>query len=77
MDTNPLYAKNPYEIMKQAAGLVNPAYTDGVRYSLPEGFKPLMAAVEKGEPVEPTLAKIQETLKNLAEKEGYAVKSAP
>ena len=42
-----------------------------------EGLKPLAAAVEKGEPVEPTLAKVQEMLKALAEKEGYAVKSAP
>jgi ABC-type glycerol-3-phosphate transport system substrate-binding protein len=77
MDTNPLYAKNPYEVMKQSAGLVNPNFTDGVRYDLREGFKPLMAAVEKGEPIEPTLAKVQEMLKALAEKEGYAVKSAP
>jgi multiple sugar transport system substrate-binding protein len=73
MDTNPLYATNPYEVMKQAAGLVNPAYTDGVRYSVSEGIKPLSAAIEKGDPLEPTLAQCQDTLKALAEKEGYEV----
>lgn len=73
MDTNPLYAMNPYDIMKQASGLVNPNYTDAVRYSLVEGFKPLMAAVEKGEPVEATLPAVQDALKSLAEKEGYEV----
>lgn len=77
MDANPLYAMNPYDVMRQAAGLVNPKYTDAVRYSLVEGFKPLAAAVEQGQPVEPTLAQVQESLKSLAEKEGYEVVTAP
>lgn len=77
MDTNPLYAANPYDIMKQAAGMVNPKYTDAVRYSVGEGIKPLTAAVEQGQPLEPTLAQCQDALKSLAEKEGYEVVTAP
>lgn len=77
MDTNPLYAFNPYEIMKQAAGLVNPKFTDAVRYSIGEGLKPYTTAVEQGTPVEPTLADCQATLTNLAIKEGYEVVTQP
>jgi len=77
MDTNPLYAFNPYDIMKDAAGLVNPNYTDAVRYSIGEGIKPLMAAVEQGLPLEPTLADCQAALESLAAKEGYEVVKQP
>ena len=77
MDTNPLYAMNPYEIMKQAAGLVNPGYTDAVRYSVGEGIKPLTTAIEQDKPTEPTLADCQTQLKILAEKEGYEVVTTP
>jgi ABC-type glycerol-3-phosphate transport system substrate-binding protein len=77
MDNNPLYAFNPYDIMKQAAGLVNPNYTDAVRYSVGDGLKPLNTAVEEGNPVEPTLPDCQTELKSLAEKEGYEVVTSP
>lgn len=77
MDTNPLYAMNPYDIMKQAAGLVNPVYTDAVRYSVIEGIKPLTTAIEQDKPTEPTLADCQTQLKILAEKEGYEVVTTP
>ena len=77
MDTNPLYAANPYDVMKQAAGLVNPNFTDAVRYSIGGGLQPLNTAVEQGNPVEPTLADCQKTLKDLAEKEGYEVVTSP
>ena len=73
MDTNPLYASNPYAVMKEASGLVNPDYSDSVRYSLPEGFKPLDTAVEKGTSVKDSLKAVQDNLKALAEKEGYEV----
>ena len=77
MDTNPLYAMNPYDVMKEASGLVNPNYTDSVRYSLNEGFKPFLAAVEQGLPTEATLADVQAALASLAAKEGYEVVPAP
>lgn len=77
MDTNPLYASNPYAVMKEASGMVNPKYTDAVRYSVAEGIKPLTAAIEQGQPVEPTLKACQDALKSLAEKEGYEVVTAP
>jgi multiple sugar transport system substrate-binding protein len=77
MDTNPLYAMNPYDIMKQATSLVHPDYTDAVRYSLVEGFKPVAQAIETGESVEAALPAAQEALKALAEKEGYEVLSQP
>jgi ABC-type glycerol-3-phosphate transport system substrate-binding protein len=73
MDTNPLYASNPYAIMKEAASLVNPSYSDSVRYSLTEGIKPLDTAVEKGTSVKESLKAVQDNLKALAEKEGYEV----
>jgi multiple sugar transport system substrate-binding protein len=74
---NPLYAFSPYDVMKQAAGLVNPKYTDAVRYSVADGIKPLTSAIEQGNPVEPTLADCQTELKSLAEKEGYEVVTQP
>jgi multiple sugar transport system substrate-binding protein len=77
MDTNPLYAMNPYDIMKQAAGLVNPAFTDGVRYSIIEGLKPLTTAIEQDKPTEPTLPDCQKALTDLASKEGYEVVTTP
>lgn len=77
MDTNPLYAMNPFDVMKEASGLVNPKYTDSVRYSLNEGFKPFAAAVEQGLPTEATLADVQAALASLAAKEGYEVVTAP
>jgi len=78
MDTNPLYAMNPYDIMKQAAGLVSTAaFTDGVRYSIGEGLKPLTTAIEQDKPVEPTLPDCQKQLQILAEKEGYEVVTTP
>jgi len=77
LDTNPLYAFNPYETMKEAVGLVHPDYTDAVRYSLVDGFKPAYEAIEKGESVEASLPAVQETLANLAAKEGYEVVSEP
>lgn len=77
MDTNPLYASNPYDVMKESASLVNPAYTDSVRYSVAEGLKPMYAAIEQDLPIGPTLQSAQDTLKALAEKEGYEVVTQP
>jgi ABC-type glycerol-3-phosphate transport system substrate-binding protein len=77
MDTNPLYAMNPYEVMVEATGLVHPDYSDSVRYSLPEGFKPVYQAIEAGTSVEAALPALQESLTALAEKEGYEVVSQP
>ncbi len=78
MDTNPLYAMNPYQIMKDATGYVkNAGFTDAVRYSIGEGLKPLTTAIEQDKPTEPTLADCQTQLKILAEKEGYEVVTTP
>ena len=77
MDINPLYASNPYDVMKEAASLVNPAYTDAVRYSIAEGLKPMYTAIEQDLPIGPTLQSAQDTLKALAEKEGYEVVTQP
>jgi len=77
LDKSPLYAFNPYEVMKEAVGLVNPNYSDAVRYSLRDGIKPAMEAIEKGESVEAALPACQELLTNLAEKEGYEVVTSP
>jgi maltose-binding protein MalE len=73
LDTSKVYASNPYAIMKQAAGMVNPNFTDVVRYDLIAGFKPFLTAVEQGQPTEPTLKDVQTTLIDLAQKEGYEV----
>ena len=78
MDTNPLYAMNPYKIMVEATGYVkNAGFTDAVRYSIGEGLKPFTTAVETDQPTLPTLAACQEQLKILAEKEGYEVVLTP
>jgi multiple sugar transport system substrate-binding protein len=78
LDSSKLYASNPYSIMKQAAGMVNPNFTDVVRYSLGEGFKPFLTAVEQKKPTVDTLKDVQTALVDLAQKEGYDVKtSAP
>jgi multiple sugar transport system substrate-binding protein len=76
-EKNPLYVSNPYDVMKQAVGLVNPNFTDAVRYSIGEGLKPLNTAVEQGNPLGPTLADCQKELTTLAEKEGYEVVTSP
>jgi len=73
LDTSKLYATNPYTVMKQAVGMVNPNYTDVVRYDLLAGFKPFLTAVEQGKPTEPTLPDVQKTLIDLAQKQGYDV----
>jgi len=75
--TSKLYATSPYDVMKQAVGMVNPNFTDVVRYDLLAGFKPFLTAVEQGKPTEPTLADVQTTLTDLAQKEGYEVVAAP
>ena len=72
-----MYAVNPYPVMKEAVGMVNPNFTDVVRYDLAAGFKPFLTAVEKSQPTEPTLADVQTTLVDLAQKEGYEVVSTP
>ncbi len=77
LKTSDVYASSPYEVMKQAVGMVHPKFTDVVRYDLNAGFKPFLTAVEKGEPTEPTLADVQKVLTDLAEKEGYEVVTAP
>jgi maltose-binding protein MalE len=77
LDTSQVYAVNPYAVMKEAVGMVNPNFTDVVRYDLNAGFKPFLTAVEKGQPTEPTLADVQTTLVDLAQKEGYEVVSTP
>ena len=78
MDTNPLYAMNPYKIMVEATGYIkNDGFTDAVRYSIGDGLKPLNTAIEQDKPVEPTLADCQKLLQQLAEKEGYAVQTTP
>ncbi len=77
LDTSKLYASNPYEVMKQATGMVNPNFTDVVRYDLNLGFKPFLAAVEAKKPTVDTLKDVQSTLVDLAQKEGYSVKTTP
>ncbi len=77
LDSSKLYAANPYAVMKQAVGMVNPDFTDVVRYDLLAGFKPFLTAVEKSQPTEPTLADVQKVLTDLAEKEGYEVVATP
>jgi multiple sugar transport system substrate-binding protein len=77
LDSSKLYASNPYAVMKQAAGMVNPNYTDVVRYDLIGGFKPFLTAVEQGKPTEPTLPDVQKTMQDLAEKQGYEVVTTP
>lgn len=76
--TSDLYAVDPYDVMKQAVGMVNPNFTDVVRYDLfHAGFKPFLTAVEQSKPTAPTLADVQTTLTDLAQKEGYEVVAAP
>lgn len=75
LDTSKLYASNPYEVMKQAAGMVNPNYTDVVRYDLILGFKPFLTAVEQKKPTVDTLKDVQAALVDLAQKEGYSVQT--
>ncbi len=77
LDSSKLYASNPYEVMKQATGMVNPNFTDVVRYDLNLGFKPFLAAVEAKKPTVDTLKDVQSTLVDLAQKEGYSVKTTP
>jgi len=57
--------------------MVNPNFTDVVRYDLNAGFKPFLTAVEQSQPTEPTLKDVQTTLTDLAQKEGYEVVAAP
>jgi multiple sugar transport system substrate-binding protein len=76
LDSSKLYASNPYEIMKEATGLVNPNYTDVVRYDLGQGLKPFLTAVEQKKPTVDTLKDVQAALVDLAQKEGYDVKTS-
>jgi ABC-type glycerol-3-phosphate transport system substrate-binding protein len=78
LDTSKLYASNPYNIMVQASNMINPAYTDVVRYDVvTAGLAAFNTAVEQKKPTLDTLPDVQKTMTDLAEKEGYNVKSAP
>jgi ABC-type glycerol-3-phosphate transport system substrate-binding protein len=78
MDTNPLYAMNPYKIMVEATGYVkNAGFTDAVRYDINEGLKPLTTAILNGTPLLDSLADCQTALKKLAEDQGYEVVTTP
>ncbi len=77
LDSSKLYAANPYAVMKQAVGMVNPNYTDVVRYDLIAGFKAFLTAVEQGKPTVPTLPDVQKALVDLAGKQGYEVVTTP
>ena len=63
--------------MKQAAGMIHPNFTDVVRYDYNQGFKPFVTAVEQKKPTVDTLKDVQAALVDLAQKEGYEVKTAP
>jgi multiple sugar transport system substrate-binding protein len=76
LDTSKLYASNPYAVMKEATGLVNPNYTDVVRYDMAQGFKPFVTAVEQKKPTVDTLKDVGAALTDLAQKEGYEVKTS-
>jgi multiple sugar transport system substrate-binding protein len=76
LDTSKLYASNPYDVLKQASGMVNPNYTDVVRYDLIQGFKPFLTAVEQKKPTVDTLKDVGAALTDLAQKEGYDVKTS-
>jgi ABC-type glycerol-3-phosphate transport system substrate-binding protein len=75
LDSSKLYASNPYAIMKQAVGMVNPNYTDTVRYDLIAGFAPFLTAVQAGKPTLPTLPDVQKILVQEAQQQGYEVVS--
>jgi multiple sugar transport system substrate-binding protein len=76
LDTSKLYASNPYNIMVQASGMVNPAYTDVVRYDVvTAGLAAFNTAVEQKKPTVDSLKDVQTTLVDLAQKEGYDVKT--
>ena len=77
LDSSKLYAANPYQVMKQAAGMIHPNFTDVVRYDYNQGFKPFVTAVEQKKPTVDTLKDVQAALVDLAQKEGYEVKTAP
>src|SRR5262249_48386083 len=47
LDSSKLYASNPYQVMKQAQGLVSTEFTVNVRFDVNAGFKPFLTAVEK------------------------------
>jgi ABC-type glycerol-3-phosphate transport system substrate-binding protein len=73
LDSSKLYASNPYAVMKQAVGMVNPNYTDVVRYDLIAGFAPFLTAVQAGTPTVGTLPDVQKILVQEAQQQGYEV----
>jgi multiple sugar transport system substrate-binding protein len=77
LDSSKLYASNPYAIMKQAVGMVNPNYTDTVRYDLIAGFAPFLTAVQAGKPTLATLPDVQKILVQEAQQQGYEVINTP
>lgn len=72
---NKLYAADPYPVMEEAAGLMDPLIAS-LRFPTADLVKKtLVQAVAKGETVESALPALQQELVNAAEAQGYLVKT--
>jgi multiple sugar transport system substrate-binding protein len=71
--SDPLYATDPYPVLKQAAGLIWPGWSS-VRYD-PEGTfqQVVIVAVQHGQTVASALPAYQNQLAQLAQTNGYTV----
>ena len=73
VSSNKLYAKDPFPVLKDSSGLIDPLWSN-VRFDKGKTFTSLViGAVLKGESVESALAEFQTQLSALAEAAGYKV----
>lgn len=73
---NKLYAEDPYPVMEEAAGLMDPLIA-ALRFDPREQIKKtLVQAVAKGETLESAMGELQKELVNAAEAQGYLVKTS-
>ena len=73
ISSNPLYAFDPYPVMKDAAGLIDPKWREG-KFDYTEPFGTIVIEeLLAGGTVESALPKYQDALVSLAQAEGYDV----
>ncbi len=73
IDKDNYYAENPYPVLKQAAGMIDPSY-GSIRYDAPTAFNTaVIAPVTHGKTVASTLGDFQSQLGHLAQASGYTV----
>ena len=72
--SNPVYAFDPYPVLKEAASMMSIEGLGNIRYDWQNPFTTdVTSAIQKGETIVSALPKLQETYKGLAEAQGYQV----